>query len=56
MVRTARTIEPNEANARRYDTFYPQYRHLYAALKEVRETGTHDRRQAYPAERDSGLS
>ena len=38
MVRTARTIEPNEANARRYDAFYPQYRHLYAALKEVRET------------------
>ena len=38
MVRTARIIEPNEANARRYDAFYPQYRHLYAALKEVRET------------------
>jgi sugar (pentulose or hexulose) kinase len=39
MVRTARTIEPNEGNARRYDAFFPQYRHLYAALKEVRESG-----------------
>jgi ribulose kinase len=38
MVRTTRTIEPNEANARRYDSFYPQYRELYAALKKVRET------------------
>jgi ribulokinase len=38
MVRTARTIEPNAANAKRYDAFYPQYRELYAALKKVRET------------------
>ncbi|HJT11747.1 MAG TPA: FGGY-family carbohydrate kinase [Dongiaceae bacterium] len=38
MVRTMRTIEPNAANARRYDAFYPQYRELYAALKKVRET------------------
>jgi len=37
MVRTARTIEPNEANASRYDAFYPQYLELYAALKKVRE-------------------
>ena len=40
MVRTARVIEPNEANARLYDAFYSQYRHLYAALKEVRETSS----------------
>ena len=33
MVRTARTIEPNAANAQRYESFYPQYRELYAALK-----------------------
>jgi FGGY-family pentulose kinase len=39
MVRTARTIEPNAVNARRYDAFYPQYRELYRALKKVRETG-----------------
>ena len=39
MVRTSRTLEPNEANAKRYDAFYLQYRHLYAALREVRETG-----------------
>ena len=38
MVRTTRTIEPNTANAKRYDAFYPQYRELYAALKKVRET------------------
>jgi ribulose kinase len=38
MVRTARTIEPNAANTRRYDAFYPQYRELYAALKKVRES------------------
>ena len=38
MVRTARTIEPNAANTKRYDAFYPQYRELYAALKKVRET------------------
>jgi ribulokinase len=37
MVRTARTIAPNEANASRYDAFYPQYLELYAALKKVRE-------------------
>jgi len=37
MVRTARTIEPNAANTRRYDAFYPQYRELYAALKKARE-------------------
>jgi sugar (pentulose or hexulose) kinase len=35
MVRT--TIAPNEANASRYDAFYPQYLELYAALKKVRE-------------------
>jgi ribulokinase len=40
MVRTSRIIEPNEASARRYDAFYPRYRHLYAALKEVRERNT----------------
>jgi len=28
MVRTARTIEPNAANAQRYESFYPQYREL----------------------------
>jgi sugar (pentulose or hexulose) kinase len=39
MVRTARIIEPNDGSARRYDAFYRQYRHLYAALKEVRERG-----------------
>src|SRR5689334_20677053 len=38
MVRTSRTIEPNVANAKRYDSFYLQYRELYAALKKVRET------------------
>jgi sugar (pentulose or hexulose) kinase len=38
MVRVAKVIEPNPANARRYDEFYPQYRELYAALKKVRET------------------
>ena len=38
MVRTARTIEPNAANAKRYDAVYPQYRELYHALKTVRET------------------
>jgi sugar (pentulose or hexulose) kinase len=38
MVRTARTIEPNAANAKSYDSFYPQYCELYAALKRVRET------------------
>ena len=38
MVRTSRTIEPNVANAKRYDAFYPQYRELYAALKKVRDT------------------
>ena len=38
MVRTARTIEPNAANAQRYESFYPQYRELYAALKKVRNT------------------
>jgi len=38
MVRTTRTIEPNAANAKRYGSFYPQYRELYAALKKVRET------------------
>ena len=38
MVRTTRTIEPNAANAKRYQSFYPQYRELYAALKKVRET------------------
>jgi sugar (pentulose or hexulose) kinase len=38
MVRTQRTIEPNAANAKRYESFYPQYRELYAALKKVRET------------------
>jgi sugar (pentulose or hexulose) kinase len=37
MVRTAGIIEPNAASARRYDAFYPQYRELYAALKQVRE-------------------
>jgi ribulose kinase len=38
-VRTACTIEPDAANAKRYDAFYPQYRELYRALKKVRETG-----------------
>ena len=39
-VRTARTIEPDAANARRYDAcLTPQYRELYRALKTVRETG-----------------
>ena len=38
MVRTTRTIEPSEASSRRYQSFYPQYRELYAALKRVRET------------------
>ena len=32
------TIEPNDANAKRYDSFSPQYRELYAAPKKVRET------------------
>lgn len=39
MVRTARTIEPDPVNAKRYDAVYPQYRELYRALKTVRETG-----------------
>ena len=38
MVRTTRTIEPNAANTERYESFYPQYRELYAALKKVRKT------------------
>jgi len=38
MVRTARVIEPNMADAKRYDAFLPQYRELYSALKKVRET------------------
>jgi sugar (pentulose or hexulose) kinase len=38
MVRAARTIEPDAANAQRYESFYPQYRELYAALKKARET------------------
>ena len=38
MVRTARTMEPNPANAQRYESFYPQYRELSAALKKARET------------------
>ena len=38
MVRTSKVIEPNLADSRRYDAFYPQYRALYAALKKVRET------------------
>ncbi len=38
MVRTSKVIEPNLADAKRYDAFYPQYRELYAALKKVRET------------------
>ena len=37
MVRTQRTIEPNVANATRYESLYPQYRELYAALKKARE-------------------
>ncbi|HNB27691.1 MAG TPA: FGGY-family carbohydrate kinase [Alphaproteobacteria bacterium] len=37
MVRTSKVIEPNPADAKRYDAFYPQYRELYAALKKVRE-------------------
>lgn len=38
MVRTSKVIEPNAADAKRYDAFYPQYRELYAALKKVRES------------------
>jgi ribulokinase len=38
MVRATRTIEPNAANSKRYESFYPQYRELYAALKKARET------------------
>jgi ribulokinase len=38
MVHIAHTVEPNDANAKRYDSFCPQYRELYAALKKVRET------------------
>ena len=38
MVRIAHTVEPNDANAKRYNSFCPQYRELYAALKKIRET------------------
>ena len=38
MVRVNRTIEPDATNAARYNAFYPQYRALYSALKQVRET------------------
>ncbi len=38
MVRTSKVIEPNMADAKRYDAFLPQYRELYASLKRVRET------------------
>jgi sugar (pentulose or hexulose) kinase len=38
MVHIAHTVEPNDANAKRYDSLCPQYRELYAALKQVRET------------------
>jgi FGGY-family pentulose kinase len=38
MVRTTRVIEPNVADAARYDELLPRYRELYASLKRVRDT------------------
>ena len=37
MVRTSRTIEPDPKQSAEYESIYPRYRALYAALKGVRE-------------------